>query len=285
MTPSCERAIVARRLLAARRPAPGAELAIVCYGRGRARGASRRTRAIARGHPRRRAAGGHLGRPAARGLAGRRPRARRRRRVGRSHVETLLAPLAPGAALVTVLDRARCDHGADAAPPARRHADRSRSGRAHGVVDPGVKVSQVQEFARHTTASYPGDHGELYAGCGPEPSRVAATVENLPVRWRTGEETPIPDQAKDDAQARTVRRALSRLLARDGRPLSRQRDAAARALSSAPAATTRCWPAACSANTACPRACGSASPPTLAPGFPRGPLGLRVLARRRMAFA
>jgi hypothetical protein len=93
-----------------------------------------------------------------------------------------------------------------------------------------VKVSRVQEFARHTAASYPGDHGQLYAGCGPEPSRVAATVQNLllhpVVANRRG--VPIPDQAKDDAQSRTVRRLLSRLLARDGRALSRQRDAATR---------------------------------------------------------
>jgi len=86
-------------------------------------------------------------------------------------------------------------------------------------------VSRVQEFTRHTAASYPGDHGRLYAGCGPEPRRVAATVQNLLLHPAIARKRgiPIPDEAKDDPQARTVRRLLSRLLARDDRPLSRQR--------------------------------------------------------------
>ena len=91
-------------------------------------------------------------------------------------------------------------------------------------------VPRIQEFTRHTVASYPGEHAQLYAGCGPEPRRVAATVHNLllhPVLARS-RGIPIPDEAKDDAQARTVRRLLARLLARDSRPLSQQRDAAAR---------------------------------------------------------
>jgi hypothetical protein len=91
-------------------------------------------------------------------------------------------------------------------------------------------MPRVQEFRRHTAASYPGDHAPLYAGCGPEPRQVAATVQNLllhPLVAR-GRGIPIPDQAKDDAQARTVRRLLARLLGRDGRPLSQQRDSAAR---------------------------------------------------------
>ena len=57
-----------------------------------------------RRHPRRGPARGHLGRPAARRLAGRHPRAAAGDASARSHVESLLAELSPGAALVTVLD-------------------------------------------------------------------------------------------------------------------------------------------------------------------------------------
>jgi hypothetical protein len=91
-------------------------------------------------------------------------------------------------------------------------------------------MSRVREFTRQTVASHPGEHTELYAGCGPEPRRVAEIVQNLllhPVVAQ-GRGIPIPDRAKGDTQARTVRRLLSRLLARDGRPLSQQRDAEAR---------------------------------------------------------
>jgi len=93
-----------------------------------------------------------------------------------------------------------------------------------------VTVSRVQEFARHTAASYPGDHGRLYAGCGLDPRQVAATVQNLllhPVAANK-RKVPLPDEVKDDPPARTVRRLLSRLLVRDGRPLSRPREPTAR---------------------------------------------------------
>ena len=95
-----------------------------------------------------------------------------------------------------------------------------------------MTVSRVQEFARHTAASYPGDHGRLYAGCGLDPRQVAATVQNLllhPVAANR-RKVPLPDEVKDDPAARTVRGLLSRLLARDDRPLSRPRDASARYL-------------------------------------------------------
>ena len=93
-------------------------------------------------------------------------------------------------------------------------------------------MTRILEFRRHTAASYPGDHASLYLGCGPAPRQVAATVQNLllhPVVAR-GKGIPIPETARHDAQLRTVRRMLAQLLARDGRPLSRQRATADRLL-------------------------------------------------------
>ncbi len=69
----------------------------------RPRGRSRLRRTPRRG-PRRRPARHHQPRPAPCRLDRRRPRPARGRRSAASHIERILAPLAPGAALVTVLD-------------------------------------------------------------------------------------------------------------------------------------------------------------------------------------
>lgn len=91
-------------------------------------------------------------------------------------------------------------------------------------------MPRVQEFKRHTAASHPGDNAQLYDGCGPEPLRVAGTVQNLLLHPFLARDRGIavPDEAKDDAQARTVRRLLTRLLDRDGRSLSMRREPSAR---------------------------------------------------------
>ena len=132
-------------------PADGAPHRARLPGPGRARGRGR-LRRPARGGAGRRPAGDHQPRPAARRLdSRRRARAPRRRRAAPSHIERMLAPLAPGAALVTVLDghpaspclarrRARpARHPARPRPfrPERRHSrslPRIRPGRRR---DPG----------------------------------------------------------------------------------------------------------------------------------------------------
>ena len=87
-------------------------------------------------------------------------------------------------------------------------------------------MSRVQEFQRHTAASYPGTHGRRFDGIGGEPRAVATAVQNLllhpvlaPARGVT-----MPGEAADDREVRSVRRMLDRLRARDDRPLSEPRE-------------------------------------------------------------
>jgi hypothetical protein len=83
------------------------------------------------------------------------------------------------------------------------------------------KLSPTEEFKPQTAASFPGVHGRAFDDVGGDPRDVAAAVQNLVLHplFAGARDVAMPAVAAADREARSIRRLLDRVKARDSKPL------------------------------------------------------------------
>jgi hypothetical protein len=82
-------------------------------------------------------------------------------------------------------------------------------------------MTPTEEFKRQTAASYPGAHGRAFDDIGGDPRAIAKAVQNLVLHplLAGARGIAMPAEAEQDREARSVRRLLDRVKARDNKPL------------------------------------------------------------------